>query len=154
MTYAFLSGPALVTTEPARASTFYTVLDTTSLPRPLATVEVNSAQKTKVLTLHTNHLEIDLVPVVALVAAVLRQFRGEPIVLTGSTALAMAMGLNAAIASSDPVLVSAWTSMNFVVEAATDDAPTVNRVRFAGTNIAGIKAMSSASSITFTISGK
>ncbi len=152
MSHVILSGPALAT-EP-NASTYYIVLDTTSINRPLASIEVNTTNKTKLLTLHTSYLEIDLPAIMCLVSAVLKQYKGTSIVATDSTGLVLAMALTAAQASTDPAIVAAWTKLNFVIEASSDDAPTVNKVRFVGTNIAGIKALSASSSITFTISSK
>jgi hypothetical protein len=69
-----------------------------------------------------------------------------------ASAVALAMSMSAQVASTDPVIVEAWTTLTFEVEAqAETKTGRPAKARFLGKNLGGLKALVSASAVTMTI---
>lgn len=156
MNYVILAGPALAV-DP-NVSRFYSVVALQGTYAQLATIEVGAKSKDLTLRINTGYGEEDsMSAIMSLVTQVIKQYNGQTIKAFDTNAICLATGLNAFMASSDENIVKAWTGLNFAVEATQESSITnakATSVRFAGTNISGIKVISSASSVTFTISAK
>jgi hypothetical protein len=155
MTYITLSGPASAVSP---ADTRYLALFNTASNSLVATIQTTPNTKTPVLALNSAlTADADLVALMSLIQAFLKQNKGQTLTASDNDGVTLSMAMGAKAASTDPTLVSAWTNLNFAVEVVAT-TPTVtgrsNKVRFTGMNIAGIKAIASASAVTFTISAK
>lgn len=152
MNSIIMAGPML-TADPS-SSRFYSVL-TLNEAAQLATVEINMTTQTNTLRISRAN-NTDVGPILAFLVQVAKQYKGQSIVAKDEHAVTFVMALTNTIASTDPQIVEGWTKLNFTVEAtqaSTSDLKS-NSVRFVGTNIQGLKAISSASAITFTITAK
>jgi hypothetical protein len=155
MNHVILAGPALAV-DP-NVSRFYSVVALRNTFPQLASIEVS---KTKELTLRINTgygEEECMSAIMAMVVQVVKQYSGQTIKASGTDAICLATGLNAFVASTDANIVKAWTTLNFAVEAVQESTianAKATSVRFVGTNISGLKAITSATTVTFSISAK
>jgi hypothetical protein len=154
--YSILAGPALAI-DPS-SSRYYALMNTDTASF-VGSVEVNKSTKVYVLSLNNNLQESDdLGALLSFLGAIAKQYKGQNIIATGNAALVLAMALSNNVASTNPQIVQGWTSLSFTLEAVADSAftgaQTQVKVRFTGTNLSGVKALSSANKITLTITAK
>jgi len=156
MSYIIMSGPALAIT--ASSLKYLALLNTAPKRSLVASVEIDVQGKALRLALNSPlTADADLDALLSFLIAVVNQYKGQSIIVRDEDALTLAMAMGAKVTSTDPVIVSAWTTLNFTIEATsgtTTPSGRTPKMRFTGTNIANIKALSSATSVTFTISAK
>lgn len=158
--YVILSGPALATavqnsavTQPTKYLSLVNV-SASGLPT-VGTLMAPASLMSKKLVIGTLKNDGDLPALMSFLQTVLLQYKGHQVIATDADALVLAIALSNAVDSTDPSIVDAWTKLTFVVEAQSSNATTsTNSIRFVGTNIVGIKALSAADSVTFTITAK
>jgi hypothetical protein len=157
--YVILSGPALATavqnsavTQPTKYLSLLNV-SASGLPQ-VGTLVAPASLMSKKLVIGTLKNEGDLGALLSFVQAVLLQYKGHQVIATDADALVLAIALSNEMESTDPAIIEAWTKLTFVVEAQSSNATSSNNIRFVGTNITGIKALSAADSVTFTITAK
>jgi hypothetical protein len=152
MNTVILGGPVLGQT--AVSSRYYSILNTDSLSH-LATIEINIARKTRILTIHSPDGDEDTTAAILRLLMAVVKTSPEPIAANDTSAIVLAHRLSAVVDSRNADIIKGWTSLDFVIEF-TNESGThqANKVRFQGTGIAGIKAITKASSVLFTITAK
>jgi hypothetical protein len=152
MNSVILSGPALSVTK---SDAKYLLLFNTDTLKPVCNVMfAPNVSKNIQMGLNDNlALPDTFTAVLNFIAAVSKQFNKAPVALHDTDALVFALSLNAGIVSAG-LIGELIATMDFVVEASTITEGGVNKVRFAGMNIQGIKQLAAATDLTLTINQK
>lgn len=121
----------------------------------IASIMIDVAAQTRKLLIHrSDQNEANTAAVCRLLKAV-TQNSSIPVTADDGHAVALAFLLSGNVASHDPDIVAAWTTLNLELELVNlqRDGST-NKIRFLGANVAGIKDIAKASEVTFTITSK
>lgn len=155
MKTVILGGPTLAL-DTAIKTRHYTIIDVET-SRQISSVIVDRDKKTHTLLIHSaDQTEENTAAVCRLMKSVsLCLDPTIPLVANDTHAVSLAYLLSGNVASNDPDIIAAWTSLDFTLEMSnTQRDGTTNRVRFTGANIVGIKKISTASTVSLTISQK
>jgi hypothetical protein len=158
MKTVILGGPALALDNSIRTR-HYTIVDIEDSVQ-IATIVFDIDAKTRNLIIHRTGSsegpsEEITSAVCRLMKAVAPNYVSVPITADDSNAVALAFLLSGNVTSSDPDIVAAWTSLNFELEMShTQRDGTTNKLRFTGANIRGMKDISTADTITLTVTPK
>jgi hypothetical protein len=154
MKTVILGGPALALDNSIQTR-HYTIVDTADSTQ-IASIVINLANKTRNLIIHRHDQTEEVTAAVCrLLKSIAPNYVSIPITADDSNAVSLAYLLSGNVASSDPDIVAAWTSLNFVLEMSNTSSDGVtNQIRFTGANMAGIKNISTASTVTLTITPK
>lgn len=151
MKTVILGGPALALDNSIKTR-HYTIIDTEDAAQ-IASLTIDVEAKTRALTIHkSDNSEASTAAVCRFLKAVFPTYGSIPFTADDGNAVALAYMLNNNISSSNPDIVSAWTSFEFALEMRNESKDgTVTKVRFTGANMRGIKDISTATAITLTV---
>jgi hypothetical protein len=154
MQTVILGGPALALDNSIKTR-HYTIIDTSDATQ-VASIVIDIESKTRSLVIHkSDPSEENTAAVCRLLKSVAPNYVSIPIRADDGNAVALAYMLSGNIKSSDTDIVAAWTSLNFELEMVNQkNDGTVNKIRFVGANMKGIKNIATATSITLTITPK
>lgn len=154
MNTVILGGPALAL-DTSIKTRHYTIIDADDATQ-IASLIVDVEAKTRNLIIHkSDYSEEATAAVCRFVKASYPTYGSIPFTADDGSAVSLVYMLSNNVASNDPDIVSAWTSFNFEIEMRSENKDgSVSKIRFLGANIKGIKDVSTATSITFTITRK
>jgi hypothetical protein len=149
-----LGGPAL-SLDPSIQTRHYTLIDSDDSTQ-IVSLAIDVEAKTRTLYLHkSDYSEASTSAVCKFLKAVFPTYGSIPFTADDGNAVALAYMLSNNVASNDPSIVSAWTSFNFEIEMRSQNKDgSVSKIRFLGANMKGIKDISTATSITLTVTAK
>lgn len=154
MKTVILGGPSLAL-DTSIKTRHYSIIDLEDYTQ-VASIVVDTAARTRKLLIHrADQTEENTAAVCRLLKAVSVNSYEIPITADDGHAVSLAYLMSGNVASHDPDIVAAWTTLNFELELVNlqRDGST-NKIRFLGANIAGIKEISKASEVTFKITPK
>ncbi len=153
MQTVILGGPALALDNSVKTR-HYSVINAEDATQ-FASVTIDVAAKTRTLVIHKTDCTEEATAVVCRFLKIVAQNIALPITAQDANAVAFVYMLNSNVSSNNPDIVAAWTSFTFELEMRSQQKDgTINRLRFLGANIKGIKDIASASGITLTITPK
>jgi hypothetical protein len=154
MNTVILGGPALALDNSIKTR-HYTIIDSDD-GEQLASLIIDVDAKTQALIIHqTDYSEDATAALCRFLKACSPTYSSIPITADDGNAVSLAYMLSNNVASSNPAIVYAWTSFNFELEMRSENKDgTVTKIRFLGANMKGIKNISTATSITLTITHK
>ena len=154
MKTVILGGPALALDNSIQTRHF-TIVDVEDSSQ-IASLIIDVEAQTRALIIHkADYSEEATSAVCKFLKSVFPTYGSTPFTADDGNAVSLAYMLNNNIESNDPYIVSAWTSFNFEIEmrsANKDGSET--KIRFTGANMKGIKDISTATSITLTVTQK
>lgn len=152
MKTVILGGPALALDNSIKTR-HYTIIDVDSLAQ-IASIVSDTEAKTRKLIIHSSiQTEEHAAAVCKLLKSVAPNY--VPITAEDSHGVTLAYLLSSNVASNDPDIISAWTSLNFELEISSVQRDgSTNKIRFTGANIGGIKQIANASVVKFTVTEK
>jgi hypothetical protein len=154
MKTVILGGPALAL-DNSIPTRHYSIIDIEDSSQ-IASLAIDVDAKTRSLTIHkSDYSEAATSAVCKFLKSVFPTYGSIPFTADDGNAVSLAYMLSNNIESSDAAIVAAWTSFNFEIEMRSQNKDgTTTKIRFLGANMKGIKDISTATSITFTITAK
>jgi hypothetical protein len=154
MKTVILGGPALALDNSIQTR-HYTLIDVDDSTQ-IASLAIDVDAKTRTLYIHKSDYSEDATAAVCkFLKSVFPTYGSIPFTADDGNAVSLAYMLSNNVASNNPSIVAAWTSFNFEIEMRSQNKDgTVSKIRFLGANMKGIKDISTASSITLTVTAK
>lgn len=154
MNTVILGGPALALDNSVKTR-HYTIISTDDL-KQIASIVVDMDKKVRSLFIHCADQTEEITSAVCkLLRMVALNHETIPITANDMQGISLAYLLSGNVASSDPDIVAAWTSLDFELTLTNSTPDGVrNSVRFSGANMAGIKKIAKASNVTLTAKKK
>lgn len=154
MKTVILGGPALAL-DNSIPTRHYTVIDVEDATQ-IASLVIDVDAKTRNLIIHkSDYSEEATSAVCKFLKSVFPTYGSIPFTADDGNAVSLAYMLSNNVASNDTSIVSAWTSFNFELEMRSQNKDgSTTKVRFLGANMKGIKDISTATSITLTVTQK
>jgi hypothetical protein len=154
MKTVILGGPALALDNSIQTR-HYTIIDVEDGTQ-IASLIIDVDAKTRNLVIHkSDYSEAATSAVCKFLKSVFPTYGSIPFIADDGNAVSLAYMLSNNVSSSDPSIVSAWTSFNFEIEMRSQNKDgSVSKIRFLGANMKGIKDISTATSITLTVTQK